>query len=150
MFFIVPLIFILTGLGIGLLAIFLIRMDKSFLNESSPVTGSIVAVNRRELRSNRGTSVLWCPTIEYQAENKRWQFEADGSPLESAFRIGQTTPVLVSNKNPQVARSTNNVSSVNGILYLLGGLGLVFTILGIAIIDAVSYTHLTLPTNREV
>lgn len=90
MFFIVPLIFILTGLGIGLLAIFLIRMDKSFLNESSPVTGSIVAVNRRELRSNRGTSVLWCPTIEYQAENKRWQFEADGSPLESAFRIGQT------------------------------------------------------------
>lgn len=140
MFFIVPLLFTLTGLSLVLLAVFLIRLDRAFLRESSSVTGNIVAVNRCEIRSRQGTSIPWCPTIEYAADNKKWQFEADGNPIESAFRIGQTTPVLVSNKNPQVARSTNNVSSVNGILYLLGGLGLVFTILGIAIIDVSALT----------
>ena len=123
-----------------LLAVFLIRLDRAFLRESKSVIGNIVAVNRREIRSRQGASILWCPTIEYTADNQKWQFEADGNPIESAFKIGQTTSVLVSNNNPRVARSANNFSSVNGILYLLGGLGLVFTVLGIAIMDVSALT----------
>jgi hypothetical protein len=138
--FVVPLLFTLTGLCLVLLAVFLLRLDRAFLRESKSVTGNIVAVNRREFRSRQGTSILWCPTIEYTADNQKWQFEADGNPIESAFKIGQTTSVLVSNNNPRVARSANNFSSVNGILYLLGGLGLVFTVLGIAIMDVSALT----------
>jgi hypothetical protein len=123
-----------------ILAVFLIRLDRAFLRESKSVTGNIVAVNRREFRSRQGSSILWCPTIEYTADNQKWQFEADGNPIESAFKIGQTTSVLVSNNNPRVARSANNFSSLNGILYLLGGLGFVFTILGIAIMDVSELT----------
>ena len=138
--FVVPLLFTLTGLCLVLLAVFLLRLDRAFLRESKSVTGNIVAVNRREFRSRQGTSILWCPTIEYTEDNQKWQFEADGNPIESAFKIGQTTSVLVSNNNPRVARSANNFSSVNGILYLLGGLGLVFTVLGMAIIDVSALT----------
>jgi hypothetical protein len=123
-----------------LLAVFLLRLDRAFLRESKSVTGNIVAVNRREFRSRQGTSILWCPTIEYTADNQKWQFEADGNPIESAFKIGQTTSVLFSNNNPRVARSANNFSSANGILYLLGGLGFVFTVLGIAIMDVSALT----------
>ena len=138
--FVVPLLFTLTGLCLVLLAVFLLRLDRAFLRESKSVTGNIVAVNQREFRSRQGTSILWCPTIEYTADNQKWQFEADGNPIESTFKIGQTTSVLVSNNNPRVARSANNFSSVNGILYLLGGLGLVFTVLGIAIMDVSALT----------
>jgi membrane protein implicated in regulation of membrane protease activity len=138
--FVVPLLFTLTGLSLVLLAVFLIRLDRAFLRESKSVTGNIVAVNRREFRSRQGTSILWSPTIEYTADNQKWQFEADGNPIESAFKIGQSTSVLVSNNNPRVARIGNNISSSNRILYLLGGVGLVFTVLGMAIIDVSALT----------
>lgn len=58
MFFIVPLLFTLTGLSLVLLAVFLIRLDRAFLRESSSVTGNVVAVNRCEIRSRQGTSIL--------------------------------------------------------------------------------------------
>ena len=127
---VVKYIFGLIGLGMLVGAFFLFTNTQDFLKTAVTADGTVI-----ELVSSRSSdSVTYAPVVEFQTnDGSRIEFMSSSSSNPPSYSRGETVEVLYQASSPEKAR-INGFFSLWGAALIVGIIGLVFFLIGFAII----------------
>ena len=118
-----------------LVGVFLLIRTRLFLSRAQTAKGTVIEmVYRRSSSSNGGGGGGYAPVYQFVTSDGQSIVKADSiSSNPPRFQVGQEIDVLYESGNPQKAR-INKWMNLYFVPVLLGGMGLIFGGVGIAIV----------------
>ena len=145
------LMFVFAGMVFVAIAIYVIRRDKRYIQESTVISGRVLGIKeKRVISSNGAASTIYIPTVEYYEMGKTWRFEGDNQGPGHTLQVGQAVSIRIQKGNHKIARLEKDIQSLNTIIYLFLPLGLVAVIAGLAIFKPSEFSlHLSLSSSMQ-
>lgn len=126
---ILPLIFLLCGIGLLIGATSHLRRTRAFLATAVETTGQVVALEE-EPPTEPGERCTYRPVVSFEiGSTQRGRFESIAHSNPPEYEVGATVRVLYDPRRPNDAR-IRSFTSLWLLGIILGGLGLIFTALG--------------------
>ncbi|GGY50282.1 hypothetical protein GCM10011297_23930 [Bacterioplanes sanyensis] len=132
------MVFLMFGLGgllFFLLGLYVVIRDKQYLEDSSVVTGEIVAISEEIMRSRDGNHTLYIPLVKFFAKDQWWCVKGDNLGSADGKKVGDCVNVRLKHDNPKEARLEHDINGMQlsipgapsfNLIYLLMGIGVFF------------------------
>jgi len=131
----IPLVFLLSGIGLLIAAARYVRRTRAFLSRAAEATGEVVALEK-EPATGTGDLCTYRPVVSFQSRSgQRTQFAALAHSNPPEYQVGDPVRVLYDPERPQEA-CIRSFTQLWLLAVLLGGLGLIFTALGAGLLLA--------------
>jgi Protein of unknown function (DUF3592) len=125
---IIPLIFLLSGIGLLITATRQVTRTRAFLARAAEAPGRIVALEE-EPATEPGDARTHRPVVSFQAGPSRVQFKSMAHSSPPQYEVGASVRVLYDPERPIDAR-IRSFTDLWLLAIVLGGLGGIFTVLG--------------------
>lgn len=129
---IIGLAFVVGGLILLTISLFLVCQQQAFLSQSVITTGTITEL--KEYRSQKN-SLTYCAVGQFKAaDGEKYKFESDFCSYPPSFEVGDTVSVLYHPDRPQEAQ-INSFWSLWFVSIFLFAMGFLFGSIGILLIS---------------
>ena len=128
----IGIVFAVVGVVLLAIGVKIYLSTKKFLATAVGAQGTVIEMVERTRRDREGdVSTMWAPKVRFEVAGKPIEFESSVGASPPRYKEGQTIDVKYDPQDPNNAKVASGSSYWTGPI-ILGGLGVIFTIVGLA------------------